>query len=203
MSFIVFMAKLCIFATMELYIYEKTRIALGREVGLLILQRGDMVARDILDQLHKTTDRAYTMLGLLVTGFTAITGFVFALRHSWAVMPLLVLWVGLGVSLFVLFMKAVWVNLFCPLGKDPGMLIHRKNLARLEETFSDSKEVARRYELNLIYDSIEQCQFCIDSNEKALNARVEGLYRTMVVLKVTVLLTAVTTAVTLAAYFFL
>lgn len=108
---------------MDLYIDEKTRKSLGREVGLSILQRGDMLARDMLEQLRKSTDRAYTMLGLLLTAFSAVTGFMFAVGLSPVIVPLFVLWTGLVISLYILFTKAVWVNKFCPRGNDPVHLL--------------------------------------------------------------------------------
>ena len=188
---------------MNLYIDENTRKSLGREVGLSILQRGDMLARDMLDQLRKSTDRAYTMLGLLLTAFSAVTGFIFAVGLSPVIVPLFVLWTGLIISLYILFTKAVWVNKFSPCGNDPEHLISQKNISMLQGKFADHDAVQRQYELNLIYDNIEQCQYCIDINEKALEARVGGIHRTMKVLKVTFVASIIASLPMLVVYLFL
>lgn len=59
-------------ATFE--IAHDVRDTLGKDVGLRILERSDMLTASTLEQLRKSTDRAYTLFGFLMTAFSAVTG---------------------------------------------------------------------------------------------------------------------------------
>lgn len=63
---------------MEKIINNKVRKNLNEHTARIILERSDRMASSTLEQLRKSTDRAYTMTGFLLTVFIALTAFVFS-----------------------------------------------------------------------------------------------------------------------------
>lgn len=98
------------------------------DVGLKILERSDMLASSTLEQLRKSTDRSYTLFGFLMTGFSAVTGLLLAAKESWLLIPGLILWTGLGVSLYIMFSQVIWVHSFRCTGNEPQNLISTRNI---------------------------------------------------------------------------
>lgn len=113
----------------EFRISQNTRKSLDKETALFILDRADKLAACTLEQLRKSTDRAYTLFGLLLTAFSAVTGLLLAADIDCAILiPGGVLWAGLGVSLYIIFSKAIWVRQFRNVGNEPENMINERNI---------------------------------------------------------------------------
>lgn len=165
---------------------KNVRNDLGMDVGLKILERSDMLASSTLEQLRKSTDRSYTLFGFLMTGFSAVTGLLLAAKESWLLIPGLILWTGLGVSLYIMFSQVMWVHSFRCTGNEPQNLISTRNIKMLREIYGSGKTLRKRYMQNLIYDSIEDCAYAIEVNDKALKNRVRMIELVMQTLKLTI-----------------
>ncbi len=171
-------------ATFE--IAHDVRDALGKDVGLRILERSDMLAASTLEQLRKSTDRAYTLFGFLMTAFSAVTGLLMAAKGILILIPGVVLWIGLCISLYIMFGKVIWVHSFRCMGNEPQNLISERNIKMLKGIYGTKQTLSRRYELNLIYDSIEDCAYAIAINDSALEDRVRTIELVMNTLKITI-----------------
>lgn len=77
------MFHLLIYKGMEKIISNKVRKNLNEHTARIILERSDRMASSTLEQLRKSTDRAYTMTGFLLTVFIALTAFVFSSPSLW------------------------------------------------------------------------------------------------------------------------
>lgn len=173
----------------EFRIPSSVRESLDKETALFILDRADKLAACTLEQLRKSTDRAYTMFGLLLTAFSAVTGLLLAADMDCTIMiPGGILWMGLGVSLYIMFSKAIWVHLFRNVGNEPRNMISEHNIERLKK--SCGEKASERYELYAIFDSIEDDAYAIMVNDRVLASRVRVIRRVMETLKATMCLVA-------------
>lgn len=176
----------------EFRIPLNVRKSLDKDTALFILDRADKLAACTLEQLRKSTDRAYTMFGLLLTAFSAVTGLLLAADIDFAILiPGAILWVGLGVSLYIMFSKAIWVHQFRNVGNEPENMISERNIERLMK--SNGVNASKVYELNSIFDSIEDDAYAIRVNDMVLSTRVCVIRRVMKTLKATMCLVAFST----------
>ena len=169
-----------------MFLPHDVRDTLGKDVGLRILERSDMLAASTLEQLRKSTDRAYTLFGFLMTAFSAVTGLLMAAKGILILIPGVVLWIGLCISLYIMFGKVIWVHSFRCMGNEPQNLISERNIKMLKGIYGTKQTLSSRYELNLIYDSIEDCAYAIAINDSALEDRVRTIELVMNTLKITI-----------------
>lgn len=54
---------------------NELRDKLDEENARFVLSRADLLVNSTLEQLRKSTDRAYTLFGLLITAFSGLTAF--------------------------------------------------------------------------------------------------------------------------------
>ena len=173
----------------EFRISQNARKSLDKKTALFILDRADKLAACTLKQLRKSTDRAYTLFGLLLTAFSAVTGLLLAADIDYAIfIPGGVLWAGLGVSLYIMFSKAIWVHQFRNVGNEPENMINERNIERLKNI--NGANASKVYELYAIFDSIEDDAYAIRINDRALDARVRVIRRVLETLKATICLVA-------------
>lgn len=173
----------------EFRIPQNVRKSLDKDTALFILDRADKLAACTLEQLRRSTDRAYTLFGLLLTAFSAITGLLLAADIDYAIfIPGGVLWAGLGVSLYIMFNKAIWVHQFRNVGNEPENMINECNIERLKNI--NGANASKVYELYAIFDSIEDDAYAIRVNDRALDARVRIIRQVMKTLKATMCLVA-------------
>ena len=173
----------------EFRIPQNVRKSLDKDTALFILDRADKLAACTLEQLRRSTDRAYTLFGLLLTAFSAVTGLLLAADADYAILiPGGILWAGLGVSLYVMFSKAIWVHQFRNVGNEPENMISERNIERLMK--SNGANASKVYERYAIFDSIEDDAYAIRINDMALDARVRVIRRVMKTLKATICLVA-------------
>ena len=177
---------------MEKIITSKVRKNLNEKTARFILERSDKLASGTLEQLRKTTNRTYSMMGFLLTVFVALTAYVFSSPSPWRLAISLTLWIGVGSALFILFNKVLWVHKFKYIGNDPRKMISEENIGMLSEKHGKD-ELNEIYTLYSILDTIRINQETIDENEKALNDRCELMERAMTIIKVAVILAIIDT----------
>ena len=181
---------------MEKIITSKVRQNLDEQTARIILERSDKLAQGTLDQLRKSTDRSYTMVGFLITIFVALTAFVFSKPSLWQLSVTLVLWMGTGIGLYILFSKVLWVHRFSYVGDDPRNMISEKNIDVLSSKY-DYRKFNERYSLNTLLDAINNNQKTIDRNEEILNSRCDEIEKAMTVIKVTIMIASLITVISL------
>lgn len=70
----------------------------------IVLERSDKLVASSLEQLRKSTDRAYTLFGFLLTVFSGITAYLIKCMDVGTLLPCVAVWLGCGVAL-VLMLK--------------------------------------------------------------------------------------------------
>ena len=55
---------------------DELRDKLDEENARFVLSRADLLVNSTLEQLRKSTDRVYTLFGLLITAFSGLIAFV-------------------------------------------------------------------------------------------------------------------------------
>ena len=55
---------------------DELRDKLDEENARFVLSRADLLVNSTLEQLRKSTDRVYTLVGLLITAFSGLIAFV-------------------------------------------------------------------------------------------------------------------------------
>ena len=108
---------------MEKIISNKVRKNLNEHTARIILERSDRMASSTLEQLRKSTDRAYTMTGFLLTVFIALTAFVFSSPSLWQLSTAVVLWSGIFIALYIMVNQVLWVHPFRHTGNEPRNMI--------------------------------------------------------------------------------
>lgn len=179
-----------------------TRRQLDEETARFVLERTDKLAHSSLEQLRKSTDRAYTLFGLLLTAFSGVTVFVLSTTDIYFLLPALVLCVGLFVSINILFNKGICVHGYSDIGDKPQNLLKDKNIEMLKKRVNGNlNRLNREYIKNAIFDSIEDAAFTIRVNDNSLRQRVEAVKRTMKVIKATMYIAAFVSLVALITKF--
>lgn len=68
---------------MEMIISNKAASFMGMKAAEYILERADLRTASILEQYRKNTDRNYTLAGLIMTVFMALTTYLAGSQPSW------------------------------------------------------------------------------------------------------------------------
>lgn len=108
---------------MEKIISNKAASFMDMKTAEYILERADLRADSILEQYRKSTDRNYTLAGLIMTVFMALTAYLAGSQPSLHLMLITVpLWAGLGIALIILLCKVVRVHEFMMEGDQPSVM---------------------------------------------------------------------------------
>ena len=159
----------------------------------IVLERSDKLVASSLEQLRKSTDRAYTLLGFLLTVFSGITAYLINCVDITNLLPCIALWLGLGIATALMFSKAIWVHPFINQGNQPRYLITKE--------LTDAYKLNKAYQHMLLASAIEDNQHCYDYNSNILEKRVKVIKNVMTVIKVTFLIVVfITILVKLAEY---
>ena len=75
---------------------NELRDKLDEENARFVLSRADLLVNSTLEQLRKSTDRAYTLFGLLITAFSGLTAFALSASSIYLLIPSIILCVGFG-----------------------------------------------------------------------------------------------------------
>ena len=164
---------------MEKIISNKVRKNLNEHTARIILERSDRMASSTLEQLRKSTDRAYTMTGFLLTVFIALTAFVFSSPSLWQLSTAVVLWAGIFMALYIMVNQVLWVHPFRHTGNEPRNMIQEENIDRLLKN-GHNQEI-------------------IDRNKNILANRCDQIEKAMTVIRCTVIIATIITAISLLA----
>lgn len=168
---------------------NELRAKLDEENARFILSRADMLVNSTLEQLRKSTDRAYTLFGLLITAFSGLIAFSLSSSSVYLLVPSVVLCVGLGYALYILFVRAIWVHPYRDAGNTPENLLNEKNVSYLYRKYADDRASANKeYLINTLYDSIEDAAYAIRVNDQQLEERSATIAKVMEVLKAAIII---------------
>lgn len=176
------------------YDYEvsyELRDKLDEENARFVLSRADLLVNSTLEQLRKSTDRVYTLFGLLITAFSGLTAFVLSTSSIYLILPSVVLCMGLGAAIYILFVDVIWVHSYRDAGNSPDNLLVEENISYLYRKHKNKKGIANKeHLLYIIFDSIEDAAYAIRVNDKQLEKRTKTIIKVMKVLKATIAIAA-------------
>ena len=184
---------------MEKIITGKVRKNLSEHTARIILERSDRMASSTLEQLRKSTDRAYTMTGFLLTVFIALTAFVFSSPSLWQLSTAAVLWAGIFIALYIMINQVLWIHPFRHTGNEPRNMIQEENIDRLLKKGYNQEEMNAIYSVNTLLDAISYNQEIIDRNRSILANRCDHIEKAMTVIKCTVIVATIITVVSFLA----
>ena len=184
---------------MEKKITGKVRKNLNEHTARIILERSDRLASSTLEQLRKSTDRAYTMTGFLLTVFIALTAFVFSSPSLWQLSTAAVLWAGIFIALYIMINQVLWIHPFRHTGNEPRNMIQEENIDRLLKNGHNQEEMNAIYSVNTLLDAISYNQEIIDRNRSILADRCDHIEKAMTVIKCTVIVATVITVISFLA----
>lgn len=182
---------------MEKIITGKVRKNLSEHTARIILERSDRLASSTLEQLRKSTDRAYTMAGFLLTVFIALTAFVFSSPSLWQLSTAAVLWAGIFIALYIMINQVLWIHPFRHTGNEPRNMIQEENIDRLLKKGYNQEEMNAIYSVNTLLDAISNNQEIIDRNKSILANRCDHIEKVMTVIKCTIIVATVITVISL------
>lgn len=184
---------------MEKIITGKVRKNLSEHTARIILERSDRMASSTLEQLRKSTDRAYTMAGFLLTVFIALTAFVFSSPSLWQLSTAAVLWAGIFIALYIMINQVLWIHPFRHTGNEPRNMIQEENIDRLLKKGYNQEEMNAIYSVNTLLDAISNNQEIIDRNKSILANRCDHIEKVMTVIKCTVIVATIITVISFLA----
>ncbi len=184
---------------MEKIITGKVRKNLSEHTARIILERSDRLASSTLEQLRKSTDRAYTMAGFLLTVFIALTAFVFSSPSLWQLSTAAVLWAGIFIALYIMINQVLWIHPFRHTGNEPRNMIQEENIDRLLKNGHNQEEMNAIYSINTLLDAISHNQEIIDRNRSILANRCDHIEKVMTVIKCTVIVATIITVISFLA----
>ena len=184
---------------MEKIITGKVRKNLSEHTARIILERSDRLASSTLEQLRKSTDRAYTMTGFLLTVFIALTAFVFSSPSLWQLSTAAVLWAGIFIALYIMINQVLWIHPFRHTGNEPRNMIQEENIDRLLKKGRNQEEMNAIYSINTLLDAISNNQEIIDRNKSILVNRCDHIEKVMTVIKCTVIVATIITVISFLA----
>ena len=184
---------------MEKIITGKVRKNLSEHTARIILERSDKMASSTLEQLRKSTDRAYTMTGFLLTVFIALTAFVFSSPSLWQLSTAAVLWAGIFIALYIMINQVLWIHPFRHTGNEPRNMIQEENIDRLLKKGYNQEEMNAIYSVNTLLDAISYNQEIIDRNRSILANRCDHIEKVMTVIKCTVIVATIITVISFLA----
>lgn len=184
---------------MEKIITGKVRKNLSEHTARIILERSDRMASSTLEQLRKSTDRAYTMTGFLLTMFIALTAFVFSSPSLWQLSTAAVLWAGIFIVLYIMINQVLWIHPFRHTGNEPRNMIQEENIDRLLKKGHNQEEMNALYSINTLLDAISHNQEIIDRNRSILANRCDHIEKVMTVIKCTVIVATIITVISFLA----
>lgn len=154
------------------------------EVAQVILARVDARLNCSLDQLRKSTDRAYTMTGFLLTCFTGLTAFIVNTHDIIALCIAIVLWVGVSYALGLMFVKVISVHEFKYAGSSAEGYMQDYNI-RISKRKTDGSLVNANefYHKNILLDYIEKAEKGFQFNKKQLDKRCQLIDKAMRAIK--------------------
>lgn len=153
-----------------------------------ILSRADMRLSSSLEQLRKSTDRAYTMTGFLLTCFTGLTAFMISTKNLIFFVLSFILWAGVGYALLEMFNKVISVHGFMYSGNSARGYLQDKNISYVRRHSGGNDQLGNElYLKNCLLDNIEYVESAYQYNRERLTERCLRIDKGMRAVKFSVL----------------
>ena len=154
------------------------------EVAQTILSRADVRLNSSLEQLRKSTDRAYTMTGFLLTCFTGLTAFLINTHDITQLCIVMVLWIGVSYALWVMFAKVISVHGFKYAGSSAKGYMQDFNIGISKRKTDGNVDNANEfYYKNILLDCIENTDAAFKYNKNQLVKRCQLIDKAMRAIK--------------------
>ena len=148
------------------------RDTLSTDTAYQVLVRADMLTGSVLEQLRKSTDRAYTLFGIFVTIFSGVGAFGISSNSNSMKIFCAILCLGLGMASLILYIKVLWVHRYMPIGNEAEIMIYDDNMRMLEKRYdNDTQKMNAVYMRNLLLDNIEDTTNAYRTNNLLLERR--------------------------------
>lgn len=148
------------------------RDTLSTDTAYQVLVRADMLTNSVLEQLRKSTDRAYTLFSIFVTAFSGIGAFGISSNSNSMKIFCAILCLGLGMASLILYIKVLWVHRYMPIGNEAEIMIYDDNMRMLEKRYdNDTQKMNAVYMRNLLLDNIEDTTHAYRTNNLLLERR--------------------------------
>lgn len=148
------------------------RDTLSTDTAYQVLVRADMLTGSVLEQLRKSTDRAYTLFGIFVTIFSWVGAFGISSNSNSMKIFCAILCLGLGMASLILYIKVLWVHRYMPIGNEAEIMIYDGNMRMLEKRYdNDTQKMNAVYMRNLLLDNIEDTTHAYRTNNLLLERR--------------------------------
>lgn len=168
----------------ETFISKEMRSFISVELAKTLLSRADMRLSCSLEQLRKSTDRAYTMTGFLLTCFTGLTAFMIGTKNLIFFVLALVLWTGISYALCEMFGKVLSIHGFMHTGNSAKGYLQDCNIAYARKrTGGDDQRANELYLKNCLLDSIEYTESAFVLNRDTLTERCKRIDKAMRAIK--------------------
>lgn len=157
---------------------------ISKELAQTLLDRADMRLASSLEQLRKSTDRAYTLTGFLLTCCTGLTVFVLNTRNPLLFLTASILWVGISYALWLMFAKVISVHGFKHAGSSARGYLQDKNIGYAKRHAHGDQVAANEvYLKNCLLDSIEYAESAFQYNRRQLSDRCGVIDKAMRAIK--------------------
>ena len=168
----------------ESFISKEMRSFISIDLARNLLDRSDARLNSSLEQLRKSTDRAYTMTGFLLTCFTGLTAFMVNTHNLVQFSLAMVLWLGISNALLLMFTKVISVHGFRYAGSSASGYMQDKNIAFARRHSGGNDASANElYLKNCLLDSIENSEEAYLYNRKQLTDRCKVIDKAMRAIK--------------------
>lgn len=168
----------------ENFISKEMRNFISIELAQTLLGRADMRLASSLEQLRKSTDRAYTLTGFLLTCCTGLTVFILNTRNPLLFLTAAILWVGISYALWLMFAKVISVHGFKHAGSSARGYLQDKNIGYAKRHANGDQVAANKvYLKNCLLDSIEYAESAFRYNRQQLSDRCGVIDKAMRAIK--------------------
>lgn len=167
----------------------------------LILDRTDKYVASVIEQLRKSTDRAYIMFGLFVTVFTGLTGFMLKVGSLWVMIPCGIIWCSLACSIWLMFNKVIWVHSLIHEGNIPRNILNDENIQFIRKKCVFANRTRELYQIYTMLDAIANNQYAIDYNTRILKQRCGIIKKAMSIIKYGIVIDIVVVPILLVVKF--
>ena len=168
----------------ENFISKEMRNFISIELAQTLLGRADMRLASSLEQLRKSTDRAYTLTGFLLTCCTGLTVFILNTRNPLLFLTSAILWVGISYALWLMFAKVISVHGFKHAGSSARGYLQDKNIGYAKRHANGDQVAANKvYLKNCLLDSIEYAESAFRYNRQQLSDRCGVIDKAMRAIK--------------------
>lgn len=168
----------------ENFISKEMRSFISIELAQTLLNRADLRLSSSLEQLRKSTDRAYTLTGFLLTCCTGLTVCIVNTRNPILFLTASILWAGISYALWQMFAKVISIHGFKHAGSSARGYLQDKNIGYSKRHANGDLVAANEiYLKNCLLDSIEYAESAYQYNRQQLSNRCGVIDKAMRAIK--------------------